>query len=70
MASEQTFRALLILSFVLFLPIGVYHRVLAASGERLSRRDEGLFVMAALQLFGLVTWLALLTSMINPRWMA
>ena len=54
MVSEQTFRALLILSFALFLPIGVYHRVRAASGERLSRRDEGLFVMAALRLFGLV----------------
>ena len=70
MVSEQTFRALLILSFALFLPIGVYHRVRAGSGERLSRRDEGLFVMVALRLFGLVTWLALLTYMINPRWMA
>jgi protein-S-isoprenylcysteine O-methyltransferase Ste14 len=70
MASEQTFRALLILSVVLFLPIGVYHRIRAASGERLSRREEGVFVMVALRLFGLVTWAALLAYMINPGWMA
>jgi protein-S-isoprenylcysteine O-methyltransferase Ste14 len=70
MASEQTFRALLIFSIVLTLPIGLYHRVRAASGERLSRRDEGVFVMVALRLFGLVTWAALLAYMIDPRWMA
>jgi protein-S-isoprenylcysteine O-methyltransferase Ste14 len=69
MASEQTFRALLILSVVLFLPIGVYHRVRAASGERLSRREEGVFVMVALRLFGLVTWAALLAYLIDPGWM-
>jgi protein-S-isoprenylcysteine O-methyltransferase Ste14 len=70
MPSDLTFRALLMLSFMLCLPIGVYHRVRAASGERLSRRDEGVFVMVALRLFGLVAWAALLTYMINPRWMA
>jgi protein-S-isoprenylcysteine O-methyltransferase Ste14 len=70
MASEQIFRALLILSVVLFLPIGVYHRIRAASDERLSRREEGVFVMVALRLFGLVTWAALLAYMINPGWMA
>ena len=70
MASEQTFRALLILSLALFLPIGLYHRIRAASGERLSRRDEGVFVMVALRLFGLVTCAALLSYLINPGWMA
>jgi hypothetical protein len=70
MPSDLTFRALLILSFMLCLPIGVYHRIRAASGERLSRRDEGVFVMVALRLFGLVAWAAILTYMINPRWMA
>jgi protein-S-isoprenylcysteine O-methyltransferase Ste14 len=70
MASEQTFRALLILSLALFLPIGVYHRIRAASGERLSRRDEGVFVMIALRLFGLVTWVAVLIYLIHPGWMA
>lgn len=70
MASEETFRSLLILSLALFLPIGVYHRVRAASGERLPRRDEGVLVMVALRLFGLVTWVALLIYMIDPGWMA
>jgi protein-S-isoprenylcysteine O-methyltransferase Ste14 len=70
MASEQTFRALLILIILVCLPIGIYHRVRAASGERLSRRDEGVFVMVPLRLFGLVTWIALLIYLINPRWMA
>jgi protein-S-isoprenylcysteine O-methyltransferase Ste14 len=70
MPSDLTFRALLILCLMLCLPIGVYHRVRAASGERLSRRDEGVFVMVALRLFGLAAWAAILTYTINPRWMA
>jgi protein-S-isoprenylcysteine O-methyltransferase Ste14 len=70
MPHEETFRALLIFSFALFLPIGVYHRVRAASSERLSRREEGLFVMIALRLSALVAGTALLAYMINPRWMA
>jgi protein-S-isoprenylcysteine O-methyltransferase Ste14 len=70
MPNEQTFRALIILTLTLCLPIGIYHRVRAASGEKLSRREEGLFVMVALRLLGLVAWAALLTYLINPRWMA
>ena len=70
MPNEQSFRALLLLSFALCLPIGVYHRVRSASGERLSRRDEGIFVMVTLRLFGLVAWAALAAYMIDPRSMA
>ncbi len=70
MTSEQTFRALVILSVVLTLPIGVYHRVRAESGERLSRRGEGLFVMVALRLSGLAAWVALLAYLINPSSLA
>ena len=70
MPNDQSFRALLLLSFALCLPIGVYHRVRSASGERLSRRDEGIFVMVTLRLFGLVAWAALAAYMIDPRSMA
>jgi hypothetical protein len=70
MAGQPTFRALVILGLALCLPIGVDLRVRAASGERLSWRDEGVFVMVALRLVGLVAWTALLVYMINPRWMA
>jgi protein-S-isoprenylcysteine O-methyltransferase Ste14 len=70
LSDEATFRACLIVMIALCLPIGIYHRARAASGERLARREEGVPVMVALRLFGLVAWSALLAYMLNPRGMA
>jgi protein-S-isoprenylcysteine O-methyltransferase Ste14 len=70
MTNEDTFRALMILGFAICLPIGVYHRIRSASGERLSRRNEGLVLMVGLRLLGRVTWIALLAYLINPRSLA
>jgi hypothetical protein len=49
MASEPTVRALRIRSVELAGPIGIDPRVRLASGERLSRKGEGRFVMVALR---------------------
>lgn len=71
MPNESIFRALLGLSFALCMPIGIYHRHKAgASGEKLSRRDEGLFILIALRLGGLMAWTALLLYLIDPGLMA
>ncbi len=46
MEYEQTFRFILILGFAAIVPIGVYHRVKSqATGEKLDRRQEGIFIL-------------------------
>ncbi len=71
MEHASTFRILTIILFVLLAATGVYHRVRAArSGEKISRREEGLPIMILLRLFGFSLWMGLLLYMINPRWMA
>jgi protein-S-isoprenylcysteine O-methyltransferase Ste14 len=66
-----TVRMVLIAVMVVILPIGVYHRFTSQStGEKLDRRQEGLFVLATLRPLGAVFWCGMLAWMINPRWMA
>ncbi len=71
MADEQIFRLILIAGFAIIIPAGMYHRVKSqASGERLDRRQEGLFVLATLRPLGIAGWLGLIAYMINPASMA
>jgi protein-S-isoprenylcysteine O-methyltransferase Ste14 len=73
MTDDPTFRAILGLNVAIVLPIGIYHRLQAkraAAGERLSRRDEGLFILIALRLGGLIAWVALLLYLIDPALLA
>ena len=71
MGNESTFRIITIVLFILVAATGVYHRVRAAkSGEKISRREEGLPIMILLRLFGFSAWIGLLIYMVNPRWMA
>src|SRR4051812_6712236 len=69
MSSESLQRLALLGMVVAFMPIGIYHRYKAHTGERLRRRDEGLFVMVGLRLCGLAAWLAVMTELLNPRLM-
>jgi len=67
---DQTFRAVLIASLLLTLPIGVYHRLKSQSTrEKLDRRQEGLFILATLRPVGIALWLGLTAWIINPGWM-
>jgi protein-S-isoprenylcysteine O-methyltransferase Ste14 len=73
MNPDHTFRLALILLAFMMLPFLAYHRVRSqATGERLDRRQEGLFILFTLTLrpVGAAMWLAVLAYMINPRWMA
>ena len=71
MEYEQTFRFILILGFAAIVPIGAYHRVKSqATGEKLDRRQEGIFLLATLRPFVIAHMLGLVTYMINPAWMA
>lgn len=49
MADDQTFRLILALGMAAFLPVALYHRIRSqAGGEKLDRRQEGLFILVTL----------------------
>lgn len=71
MADDQTFRAILIVSAIVVLPIVIYHRVRSqATGEPLDRWQEGAFILFTLRPIGIATMLGLFAYLINPEWMA
>ena len=50
MDQDHTFRLFLIIGFLIVLPIVLYHRLKSwAAGEKLDRRQEGLFILATLR---------------------
>ncbi len=70
MNDEQIFRLILILGLLTVCPIGIYHRLKSqASGERLDRRQEGLFILLTLCPIGFAGILGLLAYVIRPAWM-
>ena len=71
MNDEQVFRLILIVGLVSVCSIGIPHRLKSqATGERLDRRQEGIFILATLRPIGLVGWLGLLAYVIDPAWMS
>ena len=48
-------RLLLFAGFAIIVPIGIWHRLQARTGEKLDRRQEGLFILVTLRLGGLAT---------------
>jgi protein-S-isoprenylcysteine O-methyltransferase Ste14 len=68
---DQTFRLVLIAGALIVLPVMVYHRLRSqATGEKLDRWQEGLFILFTLRAVGITTMLGLIGYMINPAWMA
>ncbi len=68
--ADQTFRLILIIGFAALFPIGAYHRLKSqASGEKLDRRQEGLFVLATLRPIALLRMIGVFAWLINPEWM-
>ena len=71
MSDDQTFRIVLIVGSLILLPIAVYHRLKSqATGEKLDRRQEGLFILFTLRPVGVLGMLGLIAYMVNPSWMA
>jgi protein-S-isoprenylcysteine O-methyltransferase Ste14 len=69
MNDETVFRMLLIVGLVLVMPCCLYHRIRSYTGEKLDRRQEGLFILVSLRLVGLAGLTGLLAYVIHPRWM-
>jgi protein-S-isoprenylcysteine O-methyltransferase Ste14 len=70
MSDDQVFRLILLAGFVLFMPIGIYHRLKAHTGEKLDRRQEGLFILITLRLVGLTAMVGFVAYLIHPPSMA
>ena len=71
MGDDQTFRIILALGIAAFLPFGIYHRLRSqATGEKLDRRQEGLFILLTLRPIILAGMLGLLTFVASPARMA
>ena len=67
MTSEDPFRIALAIVILLTMTIGIYHRIqAAASGEKISRKDEGYLFAAVLRLAGLCLWIVTLAYLISP----
>jgi protein-S-isoprenylcysteine O-methyltransferase Ste14 len=70
MPSEDPFRIALLMILGFTMVVGGYHRWQAAkSGDRISRKEEGLLLAVSLRLAGLCVWIATLAYLIDPAWM-
>ena len=71
MHDENIFRLILILGFAAVCPFGLYHRLKSqATGEKLDRRQEGMFILVTLRPIALVRMVGVLLYVIKPAWMA
>jgi protein-S-isoprenylcysteine O-methyltransferase Ste14 len=70
MPLDAPFRIALLAVIAMTMSVAAYHRVKARTGERISRREEGLALAITLRLAGLAVWLGTLAWLVNPRWMA
>lgn len=67
MISENPYRIAVVVVMVLTLAVTAYHRLqAAASGEKISRKDEGYLFAAVLRLSGLCLFIATLAYVISP----
>jgi len=71
MNHDPTFRMVLIVGALAVFPIALYHRLKSqATGEKLDRRQEGLFILFTLRPVAIAGMLGLIAYMIDPSSMA
>ena len=71
MGDDQTSRIIRALEIAAVLPFGIYHRLRSqATGEKLDRRQEGLFILLTLRPIILVGMIGFLTFVASPARMA
>jgi protein-S-isoprenylcysteine O-methyltransferase Ste14 len=71
MNNELIFRVMVGMLFLAALSVSLYYRITAErSGEKISRREEGWWIMVPLRLLGLCAWGMLVAFVINPQWVA
>lgn len=69
--NDNIFRILAIVIFAIAASISIYHRRKAdqVGGEKISLKDEGLPILLALRLGGIIFWLSVFAYMIHPAWL-
>lgn len=70
MTVDDTFRLILLASFAVVLPFGLYHRLRSHTGESLDRWQEGTFILFGTRLGGIPFLIGGIAWMINPQRMA
>jgi len=71
MSDDQTFRIILAVGMLVFMPIGIYRRVRSqATGEKLDRRQEGTLILLTLRPLGIATMAGVIAFVISPASMA
>lgn len=70
MTDDDFFRWILLAGVVTLLPIGLYHRIRAHTGEKIDRWQEPLYILLGIRLLAAVAGVCLLVYLINPAWMA
>ena len=66
-----TVRSVLMALGIIFLAVGIYHRIRAArTGEKLDRSKEGWPILIGMRLAGLITFALTAASIWNPAWFA
>ena len=70
MNADQPFRIALLVAALVMLPVAAYHRLQARTGEKLDRRQEGLFILLTLRPIGIPLMGGLFAFLINPASMA
>jgi len=68
--NDHLARLLLLAGLVLIMPVGIWHRLRARTGEKLDRRQEGIFILVTLRLGGLAGMICLIAYLIDPASMA
>jgi len=66
MESDSIFRVVLLAILVPTLAVVAYHRIHAATPEKLDRRQEGIPLAITLRLAGLAAWVAMLAWLVSP----
>lgn len=70
MTHDEPFRTILLVGFCVLLPFGIYRRLKSRTGEKLNRRQEGLFVLVTLRLLGIMGVIGTVAYLVNPSSMA
>jgi protein-S-isoprenylcysteine O-methyltransferase Ste14 len=70
MSDDELFRWLMAAGAAVLLPIGIYHRLRAHTGEKIDRLQEPLYILIGVRLAGLIGAAGLLAYLIHPPWMA
>src|SRR5438876_6154093 len=70
MTTDDPFRVTLIILAAMFIPIGLYHRLRAHTGEKIDRWQEGVVILIGLRLTALFMFVGVFAWLIRPAAMA